>query len=1397
MNKTYKVSAEGLVKKKDIDAPIQNSSFITCIGASAGGIQALQQFFTHVPQDSGIVYVVILHLSPDHDSRLAEVLQSTTLMSVTQVNKKVQVEPNHVYVVPPNQHLTMEDGHIIVSPNTLIEERRAPVDIFFRTLAEHYAQNAVAVILSGTGANGSMGLKRVKEKGGAVFVQNPREAEYSDMPRNAIATELVDEILNVAEIPAKVIAYKNRIWAVTIPVPQDALEEDQQAALREIFTQLRTKTGHDFSNYKRATMLRRIERRISVHGLNSLAAYVDFMRKQPEETQALLKDVLISVTNFFRDKDSFTYLETVTIPKIIQHKIPGKPVRIWTAGCATGEEAYSIAMLLAERFDGLKGMPPVQVFATDIDEDAILKAREGFYTLNDAADISAARLQRFFNTEAGGYRVKRELREMILFANHNVIKDPPFSHLDLVTCRNMLIYLNQAAQNRVMETFHFALNPGGYLFLGSSESIDGANDLYLIDSKEYQVFQSRQVTARPFPVPDNSFVSSFKIKLPGTDGITVKGSHEQENRAMERISLGDLHQRLLEQYAPPSIIINENYDVVHVSENAGRFMRMPGGEPSKSILKLVRNELRLELRTALYQARQKQVNIEVKNLPVKTNEHVEIINLHVRPVLRANDTARGFILVVFEPSQNKPGTDAIEIFPKESEPVSLQLEEELNNLKIQARSSGEQFEVQTEELKASNEELQAMNEELRSAAEELETSKEELQSINEELITVNQELKVKIEEVSQSNNDFQNLINSTDIGTIFLDRYFRIKLFTPASREIFNLIPADLGRPLSDITNRLDYPNLLQDVEGVLKKLQSIEREVRVQQNRTYLMQVTPYRTAEDRISGVVIAFINISELKNAENSLRTSEAQLESELRKMRNLYDSSTRVLAIQNVQEALNETLSASMHLIEADFGCIQLYDATGDSLKMVAQSGFSDEFEETFKQVNVNYEQVPGRSIKLRKRVMVKDVYADKAYKAYKHYAVTEGYRSIQSTPLFGHDDDLLGILSTFFKSPHIPSEQDLWTLDLYARQASAFIGRTKAEEALRKSEERLRITMESAVDYAIINTDINGLIEGWNSGAEHTFEFTADEVIGKPGDIIFTDEDKAAGIPGKEMKTAREEGRAIDERWHRRKDGSNIFLSGTMRPIYNPELTGYVKVARDMTKQKLLEQQKDDFIAIASHELRTPVTSIKAYTELLRDINDEKSNSTENEMIAKLDEQVDRLVELIRSLLDTTTLSQGEFALLTERFDLTELVKERVEELKHIAADHTFKLLAKDNIFITADRRRIGEVLTNLISNAVKYSPKGGDIIIALEKTTAGVQVSVHDTGIGIPEDVKTKIFGRFYRVNNAQASTFPGMGLGLYIAASIITLHKGKIWVESNSNDGSTFYFSLPYNVEN
>ena len=844
---------------------------IVGIGASAGGIQALKSFFAQVPKNSNMAYVVILHLSPEHESKLAEILQVTSEIPVTQVRQRVKVEPNQVYVIPPNQNLAMTDGHLDLVSTIGAEERRSPIDLFFRTLAETNNDRAVSVILSGTGADGSVGLKRIKEHGGVVFAQNVDEAEYTDMPRNAIATGMVDHVLPVAEIPGKILAFKDHAGTVQIPEPPGELpQEPDGQPLISIFTQLRVRTGHDFSNYKRGTILRRIQRRLGLLELTDLSKYAEYLREQPHEVHLLMKDLLISVTNFFRDSDSLETLGSKVISKLLENKSADATVRVWVAGCATGEEAYSIGMLLAEHLETKDVAPNIQLFATDIDEKAIQIAREGYYSDAEVADVSPERLRKFFSREAAGYRARRELRESILFAVHNIIKDPPFSHLDLISCRNLLIYLNRKAQDRVLQVLHFALNPSGYLFLGGSESVEGASDLFSVVDREHHVYRGRPVPSRAFPIPDFSF-------KPHVAALEREKTAE-EKRALERLFYADLHQRMLEQYAPPSIIVNEDYDIVHLSDRAGIYLQISGEQPSNNLIKLAPDGLRLELRTALHQATQKRANVEARELKVATIEGLKTVNLSVRPVLRDDDAAKGFLLVLFEE------IDRAEASRAESEPTQIaavepsarRLEDELNLSKKQLRATVEQYEIQQEELQASNEELQAMNEELRSAAEELETSKEELQSLNEELTTVNQELKIKIEELGLASNNFLNLMNSTNIGTIFLDRSFRVRQFTPAARKTFNLIPTDIGRPLLDITSKVKIDNLASQMETVMNRLETVEQEVKSANERSYMMRLSPYLTLDDRIDGLVITLVDITDRARAAEIVNRAGKDLE-----------------------------------------------------------------------------------------------------------------------------------------------------------------------------------------------------------------------------------------------------------------------------------------------------------------------------------------------------------------------------------------------------------------------------------------------------------------------------------------------------------------------------------------
>ena len=915
----------GAQKRRDASEP----AAVVGLGASAGGIAVLQQFFSDMPPDSGLAFVVVMHLSPEHESRLANILQTKTAMPVLQVSAPVKVRPNHVYVIPPNKQLTFTDSMLdLVEPQQALG-RRVTIDLFFRTLAQSFGQRSVGVILSGTDSDGVIGLKHVRAQGGITIAQDPKEAEYPSMPVTAIATGAVDWVLPVAELAPRLLEFVRNEHAMMLPpeileatgpdqkvreapggetVSDETRDQSHESALGEVLTILRRQTGHDFTHYKRATILRRIARRMQVNSIEAIPEYLDFMRQHPAESPELLQDLLIGVTHFFRDQAAFATLEA-HIPQLFAGKRTEDQVRVWVAGCATGEEAYSIAILLAEHAERLENPPTIQVFATDIDAQAIHSARSGLYPSTIEADVSPERIRRFFAQDHGRYRVRKSLREKVLFAAHNLLSDAPFSNLDLVSCRNLLIYLTPKAQQQVFDVAHFALRSGALMFIGGSENTSAALPLFAPVDAKHRLYVRRSVPRPTWRVPmvprrmEDQARTNLALRsraLPPLTSVMADGAgtetRESNQAGQDRRSMlfGELHLKLLEQYAPASVVVNETYDIVHLSEHAGRYLHFSGGEPTANLPKVIHPALRLELRTALFRAGQTKQSVNAAPVTVATDGSPEVITLNVRPI-KADYLDQGFYLVTFAKAEdahvsNHPPVTAA---ATASDALTNDLQAEVDSLKRQFAELSEQYEVSSEELKASNEELQAMNEEMRSATEELETSKEELQSVNEELVTVNNELKSNVEELSRTNADLTNLMASTDIGTIFLDRQLRIDRFTPSAQKIFNLIPADVGRPIADITTKLAYDGLLADAEKVLENLQPIDREVQLhgRDGAWLLSRIAPYRTADDRIGGVVATFVDITRRKTAEDELRVSEE-------KFRTLFNSMDEAYYVMEV-------------------------------------------------------------------------------------------------------------------------------------------------------------------------------------------------------------------------------------------------------------------------------------------------------------------------------------------------------------------------------------------------------------------------------------------------------------------------------------------------------------------
>jgi two-component system, chemotaxis family, CheB/CheR fusion protein len=833
---------------------------VVAIGASAGGLEAFQELFRHMPADTGFAFVLIQHLSPRHQTLIASLLAPLTAMPVREVvADETVIEPNHVYVKPSSGTLTIDDCVLYVSKAPRLRGRRSPIDQFFRSLAEDQEDEAVGIVLTGTGTDGALGLKTIKEHGGLTLVQDPGTALYDSMPRGAILTGAVDHVLPVDQMPARLVEHLARLRDGQGSNPE-RVREEISGHLGKVCAVLRRETGHDFRHYKQTTLVRRVRRRMNEVRVDSVYAYMDHLNHDANEVEQLFRDLLISVTHFFRDPEAFELLAAKVVPQLFEGKDADSSVRVWIPGCATGEEAYSIAMLLREHLDGLEAPPQVLVFATDIDTQALEVARQALYPETVAAQISPERLERFFVKHGNMYQVSREVREVCLFSLHNLIADPPFSRLDLVSCRNLLIYLEPELQKKVAALFHYALRPGGFLFLGPSEMVAGQPELFRTLDKKHRVFQSRDTVARPpfsFPLGERSRLG---LRPPEETLRRSQPRQHEVARTFEAV--------LIENYAPACVVVNESGDAVYFSPRTGRYLEPPAGTPSLNVVDMARKGLRLDVRTALHKAVNSRVQVVHENVAFEPDGQTGRVNVIVRPMPELGEDP-GLFMVVFQEivTAGEADGEAESGVVVADEPFVRRLEAELRATKDHLQATMEELESSNEELVSSNEELLSMNEELQSANEELQTSKEELQSVNEELETVNSELKKKLDELGRANSDLQNLFQSTRLATVFVDRELRIKKFTPAALEVFRLIDSDAGRPLADIVPRFAGVDLVGDVREVLRTLAARERQVRIEEGPDwYLLRILPYRTLDDVIDGVVLTFLDISELKRAQS---------------------------------------------------------------------------------------------------------------------------------------------------------------------------------------------------------------------------------------------------------------------------------------------------------------------------------------------------------------------------------------------------------------------------------------------------------------------------------------------------------------------------------------------------
>lgn len=854
-NKTKKVELQDTSNKSQ-DEDYQIDFSVVGIGASAGGLEALEQFFRYMPADTGLAFVVVQHLSPDYKSLMVELLAKHTEMKIYRVEDGMQLQPNCIYLIPPKKNMTCFHGKLYLTDQNHNMGLNLPIDIFFRSLAEDFGEKSIGVILSGTGSDGTLGIRAIKGAGGMAMVQEENSAKFDGMPKSAIATGLVDYIVNTEKMGEQLLKYTKHPYVSKSEAQNNSILEDEDT-YSKILSTIRTQTGIDFTFYKPNTIVRRIERRISVNQIDNIDNYLQLLIQSPSEVDILYKEMLIGVTKFFRDQEAYDILKKKVIPAIFENKHFTDTIRIWVVGCSTGEEAYSLAILFQEQMEKLDQTYDIKIFATDIDKFSIEFASSGIYPESIATDVTEERLHKYFKKNNSSFRVTERIRQMVIFATHNITKDPPFSKIDMISCRNLLIYFQPIMQKKVLSAFRFSLNNNGHLYLGTSESVGELTSFFEpIDSK-WKIYSCKEGTAPPV-------VSDFYIPVMNRkQSETTRGEKVMFKLQSEDHFLDEINSTLFEEFVPPAVVIDDHQELIHVFNDVNKFMKVPSGKMNLNILNMVYSDISIALGAALHKVQKEQEEITYKDLNYTKDEKIFTINLSVKPIHHKKSNKNLYLVVFAETLQKEHPERNIEIFERDAK-----VEHRVADLEQELKYTKENLQATIEELETSNEELQATNEELIASNEELQSTNEELQSVNEELYTVNSEYQNKIEELTELNNDINNWFNITNIGTIFLDLNLRIRKFTPAINQFVNLLDIDLGRSIKHISYNFNYPDFFPDIEDVLRTLIPKEIEVSNGKNSWFLMKMLPYRTVENAVKGVVVTFIDITKLKEFENKL-------------------------------------------------------------------------------------------------------------------------------------------------------------------------------------------------------------------------------------------------------------------------------------------------------------------------------------------------------------------------------------------------------------------------------------------------------------------------------------------------------------------------------------------------
>jgi two-component system CheB/CheR fusion protein len=1308
----------------DISPPRGRLFPIVGIGGSAGALDAFTKLLEALPANTDMAFVIVQHLDPHHTSHLPEILAKSTSMPVRNVEDGIQMQPNEVYVIPPNTTMVLEDGVLRLGPRD--PGLHLPVDAFFTSLARVQGSRAIGVILSGNASDGSQGVRAIKEECGLTFAQDELSAQHIGMPRNAIATGAIDYVLPPVEIARELARLSEHPYVRPQARHQAELLPDGDGELAKILKVLRSRTRVDFSHYKINTIRRRIGRRMIIKRATSLHEYLHVLEKDPVEARELFRDFLISFTSFFRDPGAFDALGAL-LKDVFAARKSSEPFRVWVPGCASGEEVYSLAICLEELNDKLEVDTPLQLFGTDINDAALERARAGIYPDSITQEVSAERLHRFFTRVDRGYQISKSIRESCIFARQDVTGDPPFGHMDLISCRNFLIYLDSPLQRRILPVFHYSLNDTGLLFLGSAESIGEVSDLFSVVDKQHRIYARKAAAIRLTMKFSPNVTAAADLETPKLPPI-VHGFDLQRKADLV----------LQSKYSPPAVVIDSEFQILHFRGQTGFYLEPTPGQANLNLLRMTRDVLAKPLRKLVESAAAQNISLRETGIVVEHRGENREIAVEVIPISGAGPNERYF-LVAFQEAAFRPerGTDASPS-PAAAAPADLStlevsnrdLERQILELREQLRNANEDHEAHVEELKAANEEVRSANEELQSTNEELSTTKEELQSANEELTTLNEELQTRNSELNISNGDLSNLLSAVDVPFLMLDNELRLRRFSEASTKLLRIQSFDVGHPIGGIDGLVDLRELVPLANGVTVTLHSQEREIQDQNGHWYLVSVRPYRTVDNRIDGVVVVFFDIDTLKRtlqaAEEARDYAEGLIET-VREPLIVLDSDLRV---ERATSAFYETFRVSRAETEGRFlydlgngqwNVPRLRELLGESL--FRNQSFQDlEVEHTFPHIGRRRMRLNGKRISpdgARNRsvlLAIEDVTErhEQAEVRYQRMFETakdgmmicdvETEKITDVNPFFleflGVERDQvigrgLGDLEAF------QTAQDAVTMvaeaaarEVVRRDGLTLRGangrlieadfmanrymlgsrpvvqinlrdvttRNRAVKELRESDARFRLFVESVRDYALFQLDPNGLISSWNIGAERVLGYTEAEIIGQPFERIFTALDLAAGSPQLEMETARAKGTSLDERWHVRKDGSIFFANGVLTAIRDSSgrLRGFSKIMRDITEPHQAELRLKD----QEQKLRASLAEKEA---LLKEIHHRVKNN----------------LQIIASLLDL----QSEFL---NRADSKEVLLEMKTRVRSIAAIHELLYAASD--FSRIEFRRFVEKL---------------------------------------------------------------------------------------------------------